>query len=79
MQYYYLSKNSVAFQEAYKKLGTQFTCFTSTKVQILTLGDRFSVYLLYWYKSSNTDAKGAAIELKHRRTHHLKSIAKPVY
>ena len=96
VQYYYLNKKSVAFKEAYKKLGTQFTCFTSTKVQILTqgtqftgftrtqvqilaLGARFSVYLLYWYKSLSTDAKGAAIELKHRRTHHLKSITKLLY
>jgi hypothetical protein len=38
--------------------GTQFTCFTSTKVQILTrttgtqiyMGPRYSVYLLYQYK-----------------------------
>ncbi len=51
--------------------GTQFTCFTCTKEQILTheelrartshlihcpRGWRYSVYLLYWYKSTNTDA-----------------------
>ncbi len=46
--------------------GTQFTCFTGTKVQILTRQyklvcncaehPRCSVYLLYWYKSTNTDA-----------------------
>jgi hypothetical protein len=53
---------------------TRFTCFTSTKVQMLTPDDgshiprhqliafaalfpfvRYSVYLLYWYKSANTD------------------------
>jgi hypothetical protein len=59
--------------------GTQFACFTGTKVQILTLrtansatiaglrGDaahnaaasnRYSVYLLCWYKSTHTDACG---------------------
>ena len=45
--------------------GTQFTCFTVTKVQILTpeeLGPgiprSISVYLLYWYKRTNTDAAG---------------------
>ena len=59
--------------------GTQFTCFTGTKVQILTLlpnasglacssppsnphggawllCERYPVYLIYWYKSTNTDA-----------------------
>ncbi len=45
--------------------GTPFTCFTSTKVRILTLvfkgastGVRvlsLLVHLLYWYKSTNTD------------------------
>jgi hypothetical protein len=41
--------------------GTQITCFTGTKVQILTLDAgnwptlRCSDYLLYWYKSTNTD------------------------
>jgi hypothetical protein len=60
-------------------LGTQFTCFTGTKVQILThkahvrrclfahcrargaRGARLEgtqFYLLYWYKSTNTDAQG---------------------
>jgi hypothetical protein len=61
--------------------GTQFTCFTGTKVQMLTPDLRrcrllslllrkdhaegyteyakvYSVYLLYWYKSANTDARG---------------------
>jgi hypothetical protein len=47
--------------------GTQFTCFTGTKVQILTqhAGVAWSnvswftgtkKYLRYWYKSANTDA-----------------------
>jgi hypothetical protein len=45
--------------------GTQFTCFPSTKVQIMTRQSgcslrrrhlRYSVYLLYYYKSTNTDA-----------------------
>jgi hypothetical protein len=48
--------------------GAQFTCFTGTRVQILTQlvrrarlrkrlrGSRCSVYLLYWYQSTNTDA-----------------------
>ncbi len=46
--------------------GSQFACFTSTKVQILTQKalqrhcSRFSICLLYEYKSTNTDAKGAA-------------------
>jgi hypothetical protein len=35
--------------------GNQFTCFTGTKV-------RYSVYLLYWYKSTNTDAAAAPDE-----------------
>jgi hypothetical protein len=47
--------------------GTQFTCFTSTKVQILTPDElvqqhshhvaslKSLVYLLYWYKRTNTD------------------------
>ena len=52
--------------------GTQFTCFTGTKAQILTqkallddylyalpLCARYSGFLLYWYKSTNTDAEGA--------------------
>ena len=44
--------------------GTQFTCFTGTKVQILTLGElrrkqMYSVYQLYWYKSTDTDTGGA--------------------
>jgi hypothetical protein len=61
-------------------LGTQFTCFTGTKVQILTqkalVESNFiirgykagSVYLLYWYNSTNTDAEGAGrIQLHHSR------------
>ncbi len=40
--------------------GTQFTFFTGAKVQILTPEELrarqwCSVYLLYWYKSTNTD------------------------
>ena len=44
--------------------GTQFTCFTGTHVHMLTpeelrarvhLHRRHSVYLLYWYISTNTD------------------------
>ena len=43
----------------------RFTCFTSTKVQILTAEELrarrehrlVSVYLLYWYKSTNIDAE----------------------
>jgi hypothetical protein len=33
--------------------GTRFICFTGAKV-----GRGYSVYLLYWYKSTNTDAEG---------------------
>jgi ferric iron reductase protein FhuF len=53
---------------------TRFTCFTGTQVlallvQILTqTGEReatalwrYSVYLLYWYKSTNTDAEGGGV------------------
>ncbi len=29
---------------------------------------RYSVYLLYWYKSTNTDAEGAAAVLRERRS-----------
>jgi hypothetical protein len=47
--------------------GTHFTCFTGTKVQkgeirravvpeAKKLSVGYSVYLLYWYKSANTDA-----------------------
>jgi hypothetical protein len=51
-----------------KEAGSQFTCFTGTKVQILTqleaeiaaahsnLEVCALVYLLYWYKRTNTDA-----------------------
>jgi len=40
--------------------GSQFTCFTSTKLHILTLEElrsrrALSVYLLYSYKSTNSD------------------------
>jgi hypothetical protein len=47
---------------------TQFTCFAGTKVQMLTQllqvhrGKSIAVeivYLLYWYKSTNTDAAAA--------------------
>jgi hypothetical protein len=44
----------------------RFTCFTGTKVQILTQKTRLEAfnqgtpfYLLYWYKSTNTDAEDA--------------------
>jgi hypothetical protein len=42
--------------------GTQFTCFTGTKVQMLTHARprtplMYSVYLLYWYKSTDTGTK----------------------
>ena len=63
---------------AYDAVGTQFTCFTGTKVQILTqealvgciLGHEIigiKVHILtqkalYWYKSTNTDAEGAGRE-----------------
>ena len=47
------------------KTGAQFTWFTTIQVQILTracraelpLDFRCSVYLLYWYKGTNTDAR----------------------
>jgi len=55
--------------------GTHFTCFTGTKVQILSLVAlqmkawcRLSLtccrffYLFYWYKRTNTDASGASNE-----------------
>jgi hypothetical protein len=44
-----------------RRTSTQFTCFTGTKVQILTTcssqikAHQYSVYLLYWYKSTDTD------------------------
>ena len=38
--------------------GTQFTCFTGTKVQILAL--KATQELFYWYKSTNTDASCCA-------------------
>jgi hypothetical protein len=51
-----------------RPLGTHFACFTGTKAQRLTQKAlcrghaplRYSLYLLYWYKSTNTDAEGAA-------------------
>ena len=47
-----------------KNGGPQFTCFAGTKVQILTLkalqAATPAVYSLCWYKSTNTDAQGAA-------------------
>ncbi len=39
--------------------GTQFTCFTGTKVQILGGRQRYSVLSFYWCKSTNTDAEEA--------------------
>ncbi len=65
-----------SLQKSHLSEGTQFTCFTGTKVHILTshlseasalifeasarpkgpILHRYSVYLLYWYKSANTDA-----------------------
>jgi hypothetical protein len=54
-------------QNSVEELGTHVTCLTDTKVQILTqkvlLGEssnRHSIYLLYWYKSTHTDADGGA-------------------
>ncbi len=51
----------------------QFTCFTGTKVHILTHTPpanaermrvfrevRYSICLMYWYKNTNTDAQGRA-------------------
>ena len=65
--------------------GTQFTGLTGakvqtlsqmllagTKVQILTqrfLRPRYSVYWLYWYKSTNTDAGGAVERLRLESSH----------
>jgi hypothetical protein len=54
--------------------GTHFTCFTGTKVQILTPEElrarravavaaaACSLYLLYWYKNSHADACGAVCQ-----------------
>jgi hypothetical protein len=60
--------------------GPQFTCFTGTKVQILTQKAlqrrerrRSSVYLLYWHKSTNTDAEGAAERERRRYSVYLLS------
>jgi hypothetical protein len=61
-------------QEYFENIGTQFPCFTGTKVQILmrrrttrsathfppSCSARCSLYLLHWYKSTNTDAERAA-------------------
>ncbi len=83
------------------RAGTQFTCFTSTKVQILTStkariltkladsgraghqgratslfvhgrdpkagGNRYSIYLLYWYKSANTGHQGRIAQILTKR------------
>ncbi len=53
-----------------RRCDPQFTFFTRTNVQILTSrtsgvrtgwrGGKSEVYLLYYYKSTNSDAKGAA-------------------
>jgi hypothetical protein len=56
------------------RFSSQFTCFTGTKVLSLfplllqkyympapASSCRFSVYLLYWYKSTNTDAEEGAV------------------
>ena len=67
-------KRYLAAELAKTKSGTpQFTCFTGAKVHILTRrnallkrdalkGARHTdpVYLLYWYKSTNTDAEEGA-------------------
>ena len=69
------TKVQILMQLRQAELGKrQFTCFTGTKVQMMTqlgqleLGKRgpyrrasiqAAVYLLYWYKSTNTDAAGA--------------------
>jgi hypothetical protein len=56
----------LSLREDDRAAGTQFTCFTSTKVQMLTQRAvdargrprrRYSVYLLYWYKSTNADTE----------------------
>jgi hypothetical protein len=40
--------------DAAAPLNAQFTCFTGTKVHIMT--QQCSVYLIYWYKSTSYDA-----------------------
>jgi hypothetical protein len=47
LAFWYKSTNTDAAGQV--GLGTQFTCYTGTKVQMLT-GE-----LLYWYKSTNAD------------------------
>ena len=63
---------------------THFTCLTGTKVQVLTKKAllawwswawrrRTSIHLRYWYKSTITDAKGAAslVKLDVEKTHRV--------
>jgi len=56
----------------------KYTCFTGTNVLLsnqtierLNLNQTIErlnpIYLLYWYKSTNTDAESAATGLQHRR------------
>ncbi len=58
-KYKYGQKLSSAAEQSWR--GAQFTCFTGTKVQMLTPEEPrqklagYSVYLLYWYKSTNAD------------------------
>jgi hypothetical protein len=61
--------------------GTQFTCFTGTKAQILTQEGAatqsvFSVFLLYWYKSTNA-GKGRALRIR-RQSQRCCAIFPPV-
>ena len=57
---------------------SHFTCSPGTKVQILTLCAAF--YLLYWYKSTNTDAlrriteKARALKI-YNETHHSEAVS----
>ena len=76
--FYWLSAVWSVLYLLYWLSGAHFTCFTGTKVQILTQnvaantwhsdgsgcsyvgGTHFSLlYLLYWYKSTSTDAESA--------------------
>ena len=65
------SSGSVVKQGSLLLIGARFTCFTGTNVLVQTCftgtkaaspeggraaGDRCSIYLLYWYKTTNTDA-----------------------
>jgi hypothetical protein len=62
----YTFTKAIGEKMLFKHHGTQFTCFTGTKVHILTLqasraragGDRRkdALYLLYWCKSTKPDA-----------------------